>query len=55
MQNPPTVGLKWSALAIVLSKHSPEIAAEYANTSVALDCADPELSQSDERSMCSSQ
>ncbi len=43
MQNPPTVGLKWSALAIVLSKHSPEIAAEYANTSVALDCADPEV------------
>ena len=43
VQNPPTVGLKWSALAIVLSKHSPEIAAQYANTSVALDCADPEV------------
>ena len=27
----------------MLSKHSPEIAAEYANTSVALDCADPEI------------
>ncbi len=30
-------------MAILLSKHSAEIAAQHANTSVALDCADPEV------------
>ena len=49
MQNPPTVGLKWKAadgsspLAIVLSKHSPEVAAKNANTTTALDCARPDV------------
>ena len=44
MQNPPTVGLKWTAddgsspLNILLSKHSPEIAAKNANRTTALAC-----------------
>ena len=43
MQNPPTVGLKWKAadgsspVAVVLSKHSPEVAAKNANRTTALD------------------
>ena len=47
MQNPPTAGLKWTAaddsspLGILLSKHSPEIAAKNANTTTALDCRRP--------------
>ena len=51
VQNPPTVGLKWTAadgsspLAIVLSNHSPEIAANNANKTTALDCGRAEIFQ----------
>ena len=51
MHNPPTVGLKWTAadgsspLAIVLSNHSPEIAANNANKTTALDCGRAEIFQ----------
>ena len=49
MQNPPTVGLKWTAadgsspLAILLSKYSPEVAAKNANRTTALDCGSAEI------------
>ncbi len=49
VQNPPTVGLKWtsvngsSPLGIVLSNHSPEIAANNANKRTALDCGKAEI------------
>ena len=49
MQNPPIVGLKWTAddgsspLGILLSKYCPEIAAKNANTTTALDCGRPDV------------